>query len=439
MTEAAPTPDAPDRRAAAVAALWAAGDEAALVGAAARALGGPSDAVRVRSVDRDGRPVESAEVGEWDEGRARTLWRRGESAAASEHDLRGPDGTVVGTVSVQGAEPDALLLQQAGIALGVRRRSERLQRAADLARTERAELRVLRQSWRAAFGEAPIGMALTSVGEASAGRHLEVNDALCRLTGRTEAQLLAVSSLDLIHPDDRAPIASAYRRVVGGRRIPFSHVVRYVVDGRELAVRVTTTPVFDDDGAPVHAVVHVEDAQHVPPPDEDVDAASGLLGETALTDRLGETLARGRRNDTATAVLLLDVAELARPGADADATATEVGHALGSVLRPEDTLARVGGTTLAVVLEELSADNARMVTERFRNRLRSVPGLPAGEATVGIAMVEPGSGTSDEVLDRARTALRQAGMAQPGARVVLSPGPPAEREDSKVVLWSRGS
>jgi hypothetical protein len=80
-----------------------------------------------------------------------------------------------------------------------------------------------------------------------------------------------------------------------------------------------------------------------------------------------------------------------------------------------------------------------MVSERFRNRLRSVPGLPAGEATVGIAMVEPGSGTSDEVLDRARTALRQAGMAQPGARVVLSPGPPAEREDSKVVLWSRGS
>jgi PAS domain S-box-containing protein len=48
------------------------------------------------------------------------------------------------------------------------------------------------------------------------GRHLRVNDSLCRITGRKREELLALSFLDYTHPDDQAEDAQLYARQVKG-------------------------------------------------------------------------------------------------------------------------------------------------------------------------------------------------------------------------------
>ena len=59
-------------------------------------------------------------------------------------------------------------------------------------------MREARERFESAFGNAPIGMALIDM----AGRWLQVNNALCRITGHSESELLAASLRSLTHPDD---------------------------------------------------------------------------------------------------------------------------------------------------------------------------------------------------------------------------------------------
>ena len=67
-------------------------------------------------------------------------------------------------------------------------------RAAESARRESDQL------FRQGFEASPIGMALI---DGDTGRYLQVNDALCRLLGRTREQLMELSYIDVSHPDER--------------------------------------------------------------------------------------------------------------------------------------------------------------------------------------------------------------------------------------------
>src|SRR5262245_14167532 len=60
------------------------------------------------------------------------------------------------------------------------------------------EARMAEARFRNSFRYATTGMAVLSPD----GRYLEVNDALCRILGRTEDQLLQLRFSDVRHPDD---------------------------------------------------------------------------------------------------------------------------------------------------------------------------------------------------------------------------------------------
>ncbi|MFZ2031584.1 MAG: PAS domain S-box protein [Vitreimonas sp.] len=79
-------------------------------------------------------------------------------------------------------------------------------RAAESARWE-SESRLA-----ATYEAATVGLAEAD----EAGRLLRVNDALCRMLGRSRAQLLDMGFLDYTHPDDRADDAAQYARQVKG-------------------------------------------------------------------------------------------------------------------------------------------------------------------------------------------------------------------------------
>jgi len=107
----------------------------------------------------------------------------------------------------------------------------------------------------AAFDESPVGMALSSV----AGRHLKVNAALCRLLGRTEVELLAVSWQDVTHPDDTAADAAQLEATLSGEQDGYRLDKRFLLpDGRAVPCTLHVRVVRGDDGEPRYAVVHVQ-------------------------------------------------------------------------------------------------------------------------------------------------------------------------------------
>ncbi len=112
------------------------------------------------------------------------------------------------------------------------------------------------ERFRAAFDNAPIGMALLT----PEGRWFQVNPALCRLLGYSEEELLRLSFVDVTHPDDRASSVERRRRQLAGVAPEPRIEKRYVrADGEVVWVAVSSTLVRDPAGEPLYTVAQIED------------------------------------------------------------------------------------------------------------------------------------------------------------------------------------
>jgi PAS domain S-box-containing protein len=107
---------------------------------------------------------------------------------------------------------------------------------------------------QAAFDSAPIGVALTG----EDGRWLDVNDALCELTGYSKEELLALTFAEITHPDDRTKSHEEWVRHNIGAGTSNRIEKRYVrADGEIVWVSVSRTLVRDVDGGSL-TVSHIE-------------------------------------------------------------------------------------------------------------------------------------------------------------------------------------
>ncbi len=101
--------------------------------------------------------------------------------------------------------------------------------------------------FRHGFDASPVGMALTDAG---GDRYVRVNDALCRLLGRSRQQLVGASIDSVTHPEDRV-------LTDGGRRMPpddetatFEGDMRYLrPDGSVVWATLHLAPVRTSDGS----------------------------------------------------------------------------------------------------------------------------------------------------------------------------------------------
>ncbi|MGA9382678.1 MAG: PAS domain S-box protein, partial [Phormidium sp.] len=87
-----------------------------------------------------------------------------------------------------------------------------------------AALRESEERFRRAFDDAAIGMALVGLD----GRFLQVNLALCEITGYNETELLGNFFQDITHPDDLNPDLEYIRQVLTGKRRTYQMEKRYI-------------------------------------------------------------------------------------------------------------------------------------------------------------------------------------------------------------------
>ncbi len=126
-------------------------------------------------------------------------------------------------------------------------------------RTATARLSMSEQRFRAAFDDAPMGMALTGINGAQFGYFLRVNRALCALFGRTAEELTSNPIEAFTHPDDLAQTRTWFSHATDAES---AHRLekRYLhTSGRVIWASVSFSVVRDDEGRPLHLITQIED------------------------------------------------------------------------------------------------------------------------------------------------------------------------------------
>jgi diguanylate cyclase (GGDEF)-like protein len=154
------------------------------------------------------------------------------------------------------------------------------------------------------------------------------------------------------------------------------------------------------------------------------DALTGLPNRALVVDRIEQALAVAKRSHQCTAVLFVDLdlfkhVNDTRGHAAGDALLQRVADRLVGVLRPMDTVGRIGGDEFIVLAPEVdghlhAADlSARLIAELSReDRSRRVERVAA---SIGIAVSVGGRGTAETLLHEADTAMYRA-KSRGGAR-----------------------
>lgn len=138
----------------------------------------------------------------------------------------------------------------------VREQNARLQQMVNDQKRVEAELRQSEARFRAMYENAAIGISLI----APDGRVLAVNPILCKLSGRSEAELMEIGGQGLTYPEDKDIGRREFSEVLSGVRDSYQVEKRYVhKDGRVHWMRQSISAVRDENGQVLYMVVIAED------------------------------------------------------------------------------------------------------------------------------------------------------------------------------------
>ncbi|MBD6620449.1 PAS domain S-box protein [Komarekiella sp. 'clone 1'] len=129
---------------------------------------------------------------------------------------------------------------------------------ADMTATKQTEvaLRDSEEKFRTMFNQAVVGINLVALD----GRYLQVNPAMCDITGYSSEELTQMTFQEITHPDDIEPDLANAQRVLAGEISGYSLEKRYIrKDGSLIWVNLTSSIVWDADGQPKYALGVVED------------------------------------------------------------------------------------------------------------------------------------------------------------------------------------
>jgi diguanylate cyclase (GGDEF)-like protein len=166
------------------------------------------------------------------------------------------------------------------------------------------------------------------------------------------------------------------------------------------------------------------------------DSLTSLFNHSVFYERLLHSLQESSRTHSPLAVLMLDIDDFKRVNdvhghAVGDELLRFLAEALRVIVRPEDTICRLGGEEFAVVMEDCGGENAVRVAERVQKRLAEVefPGIGHMTVSVGLALGPEHAMNPRELAACAEAAMMTA-KAQGKNQVVLYADNATQRPDA---------
>ncbi len=257
------------------------------------------------------------------------------------------------------------------------------------------------------------------------GRILYINAAVARLAKRPVKDFLADNWLwrRMIHRDDRAQVRSSLRKVL--RDDSLTHEFRImradgdvrVVENRVHVVRNAAGKLLRIDGT-ITDISERRQSQERIEYLAQYDVVTGLPNRRLFNDRLTLAIARDKRLDAMTALLLLDLDRFKQVnetlGHNAgDKVLQAVTARLRDRLREVDTIARLGGDEFVVILESVTEKaHATRVAEKIVEAMAEPHMLEGQEifvtASIGVAFCPADAEGVEKLIERAELAMYQA-------------------------------
>ena len=284
------------------------------------------------------------------------------------------------------------------------------------------EIGEAQERFRRAFEDAPIGMAVAGLD----GIYLDVNQALCEITGYRAEQLCGMHFATITHPDDLATDEEAMRALRDGELGSSLAEKRYLrSDGTVVWVARTVTIVRDANGAPLHFLDQVQDIterrrfEHELRHLADHDPLTGLLNRRRFEQELDRQVAVAASRGPRGALLVLDLDHFkyvndALGHHAGDQLILSVACTLRGRLRSTDVLARLGGDEFAVLLPGVDEGEARHVASELVRAIRDEGSLHGSDrhrrvtTSVGVAPIRSDASSGAELLIAADLAMYHA-------------------------------
>ena len=274
-------------------------------------------------------------------------------------------------------------------------------------------LREAEERFRSAFDDAAIGMAITS----REGRWLRVNEALTKITGYSRARLTQIGFARSPTPTISAATNRRSRTWSSGARQSFATEKRYRhAEGHWVWIALNVSAVRGEHGETLYLISQMQDITERKEAEAKLahqalhDSLTGLPNRILFGDRMQIAQARVRRGGSL-ALLFCDLDGFKtindRFGHDTgDRVLAEAAGRLSSMVRPSDTIARVGGDEFAVLCEGIDERGAATVAERLAQALMKPITVDRAAveltASVGIIMSDDASHSHPAPADRGR-------------------------------------
>jgi diguanylate cyclase (GGDEF)-like protein/PAS domain S-box-containing protein len=258
----------------------------------------------------------------------------------------------------------------------------------------------------------------------------------------------ASSWLDLLHPFEQDRYRACLDALLEQRRGRINQEFRLrAVDGHYLCYRLRARPVVGLDGEVIRVVGTLNDvteernAQERLLHDAVHDNLTGLPNRELFFDRLEAALIfAGMEKDVFPAVLCIDVDRFKQINeqvgvSTGDSVLLTIAHRLTRLLQPQDTLARVGGDTFAIILvSEIQADHIISLADSVRRALATPVRFTDREiglsVSIGVALfdqqVHP---SSQDMLQDAEIAMLHAKRSGGNRIEVFRPAMRSQRSD----------